>query len=146
MVQFVSELATYESVRSPPTRSENLLFVIFKQLAAQDPRPDENPLLDFIRGVPESAFARLTSLCPQHPEQPDSIPNALTESVLPASFLGPLLELSTHDRAVIQANAIRIVQKHFYKTEAFCAVVDRFERKARLGAWQAGREGAAADD
>jgi hypothetical protein len=59
LIQFLAELATFEYVRSPPIRYQNLLLTIFKELASQDLRPDENPLRDFVRGlpyVPESAF------------------------------------------------------------------------------------------
>jgi hypothetical protein len=140
LIQFLAELATFEYVRSPPIRYQNLLLAIFRELASQDLRPDENPLLDFVRGlpyVPESAFEGLTGLCPLFPEQSDNILNALTEYVLDAiasqtSFLGPLLNLSIHESDMIQVNAIKIVQKHFYKEGSFCIQIDEFA-KEQLG-------------
>jgi hypothetical protein len=134
LVQFLAELATFEFVRSPPQRYQNLLFAIFRALGAQDPRADENPILSFVRGIPyipETAFAGLVDLCPLYPEQAENMLNAIAEYAVEASatqaqFLRPLLGLSVHASATIQESAIRLVQSNFYKTGEFCERVNQF--------------------
>jgi hypothetical protein len=134
MISFLFDWSAFEFCRNSRARYENLVCQICRQLATREPRPDDNPILDYVRDLPfvsDYIFRDLSRAAIDRVEQAANILNALKECVIQqrasqATFLPLLLELCVNPEGLISQSATGTVSTILYANEEFARQINGF--------------------